>query len=202
MTCSTVVGHHRWLQLTTILFVLLAVPGTLNAIRLSRFQLYPQHNAKKCQTNSFRFSAGSAGELQPLVVRRGNVISLSAFFDSTFNSRQHRLTLRLQYEGTGGSGSVVDVPVTAIPRFQQQISSKPDVWLADLYRVAAKEAHVELYVPVSLATGKWTISVNLHDQQRFIQTLAVRNELYVLFNPWNNCKCSSSSSLSLNIHFS
>lgn len=186
MSVSSTSGRCFGFSLLQVWFTLIVFTALSSALRLSRFQVYPQHNAKKCQTSSFRF-AGS-GEAQPLVVRRGNVISLSAFFDTTFSSRVHRITLRLQYAGTGGSGSVIDVPVNSVQKFHQQISSKPDSWLADLYRVATTEAHIELYVPVSLAVGKWSMFVNIHDQQRFIQTFSVPNEIYVLFNPWNNCK--------------
>ena len=175
-----------WKTLVPLTLLFVFFPCTVFAIHLQRLQLYPQHNAKKCHTNSFRFHASSSSDLQPLVIRRGNVISVSAYFTTPFNSRQHRLSLRLQYAGLGGSGSSVDLQVASNSRFQQLISSNPDDWQVDLYRVTGNEAHMELYAPLALAVGKWNLFVFLHDQKRLVNSFQVPNEVYILFNPWNS----------------
>lgn len=119
--------------LKLLLALLLQLLASVAALQVTSVQIYPQHNAKKSNTQKFRTVTTSPGS--DLILRRGNTFTLTAQLDGDYVPGVHQLLAQFNFENFPATykRAIVTVKLTHNPRFYQNAQTRPDKWHSDLY---------------------------------------------------------------------
>ena len=81
-----------------------------------------------------------------------------------------------------GKGTLIYLPISNNKDFTKD-SSK---WDARTHHIDGNQLTIHVHIPANVAVGIWRVRVSTKQQgSRNIRSLDVKENIYVLFNPWN-----------------
>ena len=93
-----------------------------------------------------------------------------------------RLSVRIGARPQIGKGTLIYLPISNNKDFTKD-SSK---WDARLHHTENTQLTIHVHIPANVAVGIWRLRVSTKQQgSRNIRSFDVKENIYVLFNPWN-----------------
>ncbi|XP_053204653.1 hemocyte protein-glutamine gamma-glutamyltransferase-like [Panonychus citri] len=143
--------------------------------------LLSRQNAKQHATIKYELLDGN---FPPLIVRRGATFKMTIGLVKSYKPSLDKIRMEFMYGPRPqlGKGTLIYLPIT----LNTPENKDTNKWRAKILSVSDNQLLIEVYIPPTAAVAAWKLRISTKQNgSRNIRSFDVREDIYILFNPWS-----------------